>query len=153
MPRRPPLGLLLPLVLLAGCTGTASTAGDAVPVPAVNGLSAQTLLSCADLKGQLPKDLAAGVTRRPTVPDSATTTAYGADPAIAVRCGVRAGSATDEPYEFDSVRWAMHDIGAARRWTTRGLKVNLEVTVPDHFDAQAELLGAMAKAITSALQR
>ena len=47
----------------------------------------------------------------------------------------------------------MHDTGASRTWTTRGLKVNVAVEIPDHFDAQAELLGAMAKAITSSLGR
>jgi hypothetical protein len=122
-------------------------------VPPVNGLSASTVLSCADLKGQLPKQLAIGVSQRPAVPTSNTTTAYGTDPAIVLRCGVRQGSATDEPYTFDGVHWAMHDTGASRTWTTRGLKVNLSVEIPDHFDAQAELLGAMAKAISSALTR
>ena len=120
-------------------------------MPPVNGLSTRTLISCADLKGQLPTQLAPGVARRPAVPASNTTTAYGSDPAIAVRCGVKAGSALDDPYTFDGVQWAMHDTGASRTWTTRGLKVNLSVAIPDHFDAQAELLGAMAKAITSAL--
>ena len=119
----------------------------------VHGLSAATLLSCTDLEGQLPAELAAGVRKRPAVPESATTTAYGTDPAIELRCGVAAGSPADEPYEFDGVRWAMHDTGASRTWTTRGLKVNLAVEIPDHFEAQAELLGAMAKAITSSLRQ
>ena len=122
-------------------------------VPPVNGLPPSTLLSCTDLKGQLPSSLAQGVTRRPATPESATTVAYGSDPAIQVRCGVPAGSPLDEPYVFDGVQWAMHDTGASRTWTTRGLKVNLQVVVPDHFEAQAELLGAMASAITSALRR
>ena len=150
MPRRPPLGLLA-LVLTTACTGSTARPDNAVSVPAVNGLSTSTLLSCADLKGQLPSELAAGVGRRPAVPTSNTTTAYGDDPAIMVRCGVKAGSALDEPYTFDEVQWAMHDTGATRTWTTRGLKVNVSVVIPDHFEAQAELLGAMAKAITSAL--
>lgn len=151
MPRRPPVGLVA-LVLVGACQ-SAAPPSDAVPVPAVNGLSTATLLSCGDLKGQLPKQLASGVDKRPAVPTSATTTAYGTDPAIRLRCGVRAGSVTDEPYTFDGVQWAMHDTGASRTWTTRGLKVNLSVEIPDHFEAQAELLGAMAKAIHSALDR
>jgi hypothetical protein len=124
-----------------------------VNVTPVNGLSVGTLLSCGDLKGQLPQALAAGVSRRPAVPTSNSTTAYGSDPAITVRCGVKAGLAADEPLTVDGVQWAMHDTGATRTWTTRGLKVNLQVVIPDHFDAQAELLGAMAKAITAALTR
>lgn len=153
MPRRPPLGLLTLVLAVACSSGGTTTSRDAVPVLPVNGLSATTLLSCTDLKGQLPRELAAGVRQRQTVPDSNTTTAYGTDPAISVRCGVAPGSAADEPYEFDKVRWAMHDTGASRTWTTRGLKVNLAVVIPDHFDAQAELLAAMATAITSALSR
>ena len=119
----------------------------------MNGLQPKVLLSCTDLKGQLPAALAPGVDKRPALPESATTTAYGSDPALTVRCGVREGLATDEPYTFDGVRWAMHDTGATRTWTTRGLRVNVQVVVPDHFDAQAELLGAMASALTSALTR
>jgi hypothetical protein len=124
-----------------------------VQVPPVNGLSATTLLSCTDLKGQLPASLAAGVRLRPAVPTSSTTSAYGTDPALVLRCGVPQGSAQDQPYEFDGVQWAMHDTGATRTWTTKGLRVNLQVVIPDHFESQAELLGALADAITSALTR
>lgn len=152
MPRRPPVGLLA-LVLAVACGKGTTEPSNAVPIPPVNGLSASTMLSCSDLKGQLPGELATGVRKRPAVPTSNTTTAYGSDPAISVRCGVRQGSATDQPYTFDGVQWAMHDTGASRTWTTRGLKVNLAVEIPDHFEAQAELLGAMAKAISSALTR
>lgn len=124
-----------------------------MPVAPVNGLQPKVLLACADLKGQLPKSLAPGVDRRPAVPESATTLAYGTDPPITLRCGVPEGLATDETYVFDQVSWAMHDTGATRTWTTRGLKVDLQVVVPDHFEAQAELLGAMSAAIRSALDR
>ena len=119
----------------------------------VNGLRPQVLLSGSDLKGQLPATLADGVKKRPAVPESSTTVAYGTDPAIQVRCGVAECLAADLPFTFDDVHWAMHDTGATRTWTTRGLKVNVQVVIPDHFDAQAELLGAMASAITSALNR
>ncbi|MFN2538892.1 MAG: DUF3515 family protein [Mycobacteriales bacterium] len=150
MPRRL---VLLPLVLVAACSNGPAQPKQGVSVAPVNGLSTSTLLSCADLQGQLPKELAAGISKRPAVPASSTTAAYGSDPAMKLRCGVRQGKASDEPYTFDGVQWAMHDTGASRTWTTRGLKVNLEVEVPDHFDAQAELLGAMATAIRSALTR
>ena len=152
MPRRPPVGLV-GLLLIAGCTGGGSTPKDSVDVAPVNGLQPQVLLSCTDLKGQLPAQLADGVKKRPAVPESSTTVAYGADPAIQVRCGVPEGLAADEPYTFDEVHWAMHDTGATRTWTTRGLKVNVQVVIPDQFSAQAELLGAMAAPIRSALTR
>ncbi len=53
----------------------------------------------------------------------------------------------DEPYSFNTVQWAMHDTGAARRWTTRKLKVNVEVVVPDAYSSQAELLGSLSTAM------
>jgi hypothetical protein len=115
----------------------------------VNGLSAGTLLTCRSLKGLLPKEIASGVALRPATPLSDSSSAYG-DPAISVRCGVKAGSQLDEPYQFDGVTWALHDTGASRTWTTKGLAVNVAVEIPDAYDGQAELLGALAKPITQA---
>lgn len=77
-----------------------------------------------------------------------TTAAWG-DPPITLRCGVPAGRERDEPYDFNDVRWAMHDIGDKRRWTTKGLRVNVEVDVPDAYSSQAELLGSLAPALAS----
>ena len=94
----------------------------------------------------LPSTLA-GESRRATTPESATTAAWG-DPAITLVCGVPAGSALDDPYEFDGVRWALHDVGAARAWTTLGRRVNVVVTIPDAYDGQAELLGSLAEALS-----
>ena len=149
MPRRPPVALLA-IVLAGACTsGGVTEPGDAASVAPVNGLSADTLLTCRSLKGLLPKEIAAGVALRAATPLSDSSSAYG-DPAIAVRCGVKAGSELDEPYEFDGVRWAMHDTGATRTWTTKGLGVNVAVEIPDAYDGQAEMLGALAKPLTQA---
>lgn len=87
-----------------------------------------------------------GQSRRATRPASTTTAAWG-DPPITLVCGVAAGSPRDDPYEFDGVRWAMHDVGSARAWTTRGRAVNVVVTVPDAYAGQAELLGSLAAAL------
>jgi hypothetical protein len=95
---------------------------------------------------QLPQSLAEGVERRETAPDRRTTAAWG-DPAVVLRCGVAEGSTRDDPYEFDGVRWAMHDDGGSRRWTTRDRRANVEVVVPDAYSGQAELLGALATAL------
>jgi hypothetical protein len=95
---------------------------------------------------ELPLTLA-GATRRLTRPSPTTTAAWG-DPPITLVCGVAAGSALDDPYEFDGVTWAMHDIGSARTWTTRGRSVNVVVTVPDAYSSQAELLGSLTGALT-----
>jgi hypothetical protein len=149
VPRRPPVALLA-LALAGACSATGTTTPkDAASVAPVNGLSADTLLTCRALKGLLPKELASGVRLRTATPLSDSSSAYG-DPVIGVRCGVKEGNALDDPYEFDGVTWAMHDTGASRTWTTRGLKVNVAVEIPDAYDGQAEMLGALAKPLTTA---
>ncbi|MCU1588473.1 MAG: hypothetical protein JWN31_1966 [Frankiales bacterium] len=141
MPRRTPLAVLL--VLLAGCT---SSSDQPVPVPTPSG----TALGCAAMIAELPTTLPQGIKRRETAASS-TTAAWG-DPPITLRCGVPEGLEVDEPYSFNTVTWAMHDIGAARRWTTRKLRVNVEVVVPDAYDSQAELLGSLSKALLDNLR-
>jgi hypothetical protein len=115
----------------------------------VNGLPAKALLSCRAVAGLLPDQLTTGVSRRTVTPASDTTSAYG-DPAITVRCGVPAGSEADDPYTFNDVRWALHDSGASRTWTTIGRAVNVEVVVPDAYSSQAELVGTISKAVKQA---
>ncbi|MCW2542964.1 MAG: hypothetical protein JWM40_516, partial [Frankiales bacterium] len=139
VPRRPPLALLL-LALLTGCSDSTPAA---VPIPTP---SAAASAGCADLIARLPHELPQGLKQRATVPPSTTTTAWG-DPPIVLRCGVPAGLEVDDPYSFNAVRWAMHDVGAARRWTTKGLTPNVEVVVPDAYSSQAELLGSLAQAL------
>jgi hypothetical protein len=101
---------------------------------------------CSSVVAALPSTLA-GQRRRGVDPLSTTTAAWG-DPSITLVCGVPEGSSLDEPYEFDGVRWAMHDVGNARTWTTRGRRVNVVVTVPDRYDGQAEMLGSLATALS-----
>ena len=79
-----------------------------------------------------------------------TTTAWG-EPTIALRCGVSAGSPADDAYTFNDVRWALHDTGATRTWTTLGRKVNVEVVVPDAYSSQAELVGSISFAVAKTL--
>ena len=115
----------------------------------VNGLSAKALLSCRAVSGLLPDELASGVARRQVTPASDTTSAFG-DPAITVRCGVPTGSAADDPYTFNDVRWALHDTGATRTYTTLDRTVNVEVVVPDAYSSQAELVGTISQAVKKA---
>ena len=70
-----------------------------------------------------------------------------------LRCGVPAGSARDELFTFNDVEWAMHDVGDARQWTSRGLRTNVEVTVPDAYGSQAELVGVLSRPVLRALGR
>jgi hypothetical protein len=109
-------------------------------------LAAHEIGICRAVTRALPESLAQGVRRRRTEPDEGTTAAWG-EPAIVLRCGVEAGAARDDLYEFDGVQWAMHDTGATRTWRTRDRAVEVEVVVPDHYDGQAELLGSLAKAL------
>jgi hypothetical protein len=109
-------------------------------------LSPQQTTVCRSVTGALPKELVKDVVRRRVAPDDGSTAAFG-DPAIVLRCGVGPGSALDDLYEFDGVQWAMHDTGATRTWTTLGRTVNVQVVVPDHYDDQAELLGALATSL------
>ena len=148
MPRRPPVALAL-LATLAACTsGTSGTSGrpTGLRVTPVNGLPAKTLLACRDLTGLLPGELSSGIERRGVTPASDTTSAYG-DPAITVRCGVPVGSDRDDPYTFNDVRWALHDSGASRTWTTLGRSVNVEVVIPDTYSSQAELVGTISLSV------
>ena len=118
-------------------------------MPSVNGLPTRTLIACADVKSRLPDSLPGGIERRRATPESDTTSAYG-DPAVVIRCGVAPGSERDDPYTFNDVRWALHDTGASRTWTTLDRKVPVEVVVPDAYSGQAELVGAVSLALAKA---
>jgi len=109
-----------------------------------------TLISCRKLKAGLPAQLGAGIASRQADPVSDTTAAWG-DPPVSLRCGVGPGSPRDEPYTFNGVRWALHDTGASRTWTTLGRKVNVAVEIPDAYSSQAELVGTVSFAVAKAL--
>lgn len=141
MPRRPPLGLLV-AALATACSSGSPALGPVTLPPRATGTD---LAVCAAVVSALPQSLE-GQARRVTRPSPTTTAAWG-DPAITLVCGVPPGSPLDDPYEFDGIRWALHDVGAARAWTTRGRRVNVVVTVPDAYDGQAELLGSLARAL------
>ncbi len=122
---------------------------NGVKVPSVNGLSANTLVACRELKGGLPDELTGGLERRQANPVSDTTAAWG-DPAVTLRCGVAEGSDQDQPYTINEVRWALHDNGSSRAWTTRGRKVNVVVEIPDAYVNQAELIGTLSFVLAKA---
>lgn len=106
--------------------------------------------ACAALLAKLPAELAPGVRRRPVTPEAGRTAAWGA-PAITLQCGVPVGNLADDPFGTDGVMWAIHDIGAGQRWTTTALGVNIALDIPDHYDAQAELVIGLAPAIKATL--
>ena len=152
MSRRPPLALLVASQLAAlatSCAASPQPGQSAVPVVPVAGLSPAALRACAAVTAALPREVTAGAGRRSTSPADPTVAAWG-DPPVVLRCGVPAGSPRDDPYVFDGVRWAMHDSGATRTWTTLGRRVGVEVVIPDAYDGQAELLGGLATALAPA---
>jgi len=101
--------------------------------------------ACARLVSALPVTL--GSAARRTVADPAAA-AWG-EPPVTLRCGVPAGSSSDEPYAFDGVRWVVHDDGATNRWTTVGPGTQVRVVVPDAYDAQGELLIGLSRSLTT----
>ena len=113
------------------------------PVPVSAGAGAP---SCPALLTALPHQLAAGLTARRTQPDAGSTAAWG-EPPVTLRCGVVRGNPRDDGYEFDGVRWVVHDDGTTHRWTTLDRPVPVEVVIPDAYDGQAELLGTLAPAL------
>ncbi len=156
MPRRPPVGAArtacaLGLLLLTGCSTSGGTAApQGVPVSPINGLPTSTLVACRDFQATLPEALGPDLSRVPVVPASNTTNGFG-DPLVAVRCGVGPGSDRDELFTINDVRWAAHDTGASRTWTTLGRKVNVEIVIPDAYAQQAEIVGSVAKAVAKVL--
>jgi hypothetical protein len=120
-------------------------------VAPVNGLPPETLIRCRSFKAALPDEVGDSLARRGAQPASDTTAAFGDEPPITLRCGVAEGSERDDPYTFNGVQWALHDTGASRTWTTVGRKANVAVQVPDRYDAQAELVGAISLAVAKAL--
>jgi hypothetical protein len=149
VPRRPPVALAL-VLLAAACSSSTGTGKAEATVPAVNGLSPQALTSCRTLKAGLPEQIGSGIHLRRVDPVSDTTAGWG-DPVIALRCGVPEGSARDDPYTFNGVRWALHDTGASRTWTTLGRPVNVSVEIPDAYSSQAELVGKVSFVVATAL--
>jgi len=118
-----------------------------VAVSPASQLSAATRAACAALVSTLPNALEAAQ-RRTTAPRSATTAAWG-DPAITLSCGGASGSPLDEPFSVNGIRWALHDIGAGRTWTTLDRHPAVVITMPDAYENQAELVGALTDALAA----
>jgi hypothetical protein len=170
VPRRPPLneqhelaargrratgGLSLAFVALLSACSAGSGPDETGPlgpaaVTPVASLPDAVAAVCAQVVAGLPQQLTAGVTRRATTPSSTATAAWG-EPAVTLRCGTPTGSPRDEPFAFDDVRWAMHDSGASRTWTTLAATVPVQVVIPDAYENQAEMLGSLAVALRPAL--
>lgn len=143
---RAALLLLVPALLLSGC---AKGVPVAVPDPEPTG---QDALLCATLKADLPEKLL-GQGTTATDPWSSLTTAWG-DPAIVVRCGVPAPDALTETSQLlsvDGVDWFPEELERGYVFTTYGLALNVEVTVPDTYAPEAEALVELSPAVAGTI--
>lgn len=89
--------------------------------------------------------------RRDTTPKSDLTAAWG-DPPIELTCGVAppAGLATAQSqcFEVDGVGWFAEQATNGYVFTTIGRKLYVEVTVPVHYQPEANALTDLSDAIT-----
>jgi hypothetical protein len=124
---------------LAGC----SSGAVRVDVPA--GLHAAADAACAALSTELPKTLD-GLAARPTDPSSDLVAAWGKDPVV-LRCGVPAPAAlqpTSELITVNGVDWLPEQLTKGYRFTTTGRVANVEVTVPQAYRPEVNLLVDLA---------
>ena len=122
-PRLTPAATLLAVVALAaGC-------GDDAPQAPPDGAGP----ACTGLVGRTPDQvLGAG---RSTPPDAAAGIATWGDPAIVLRCGVRAAGPTSAPcLTVDGVDWLLVEDADPVRFVTYGTRPVLEVSVPGEYE-------------------
>jgi len=101
--------------------------------------------ACAALATELPKTLN-GLTARPTDPSSALVAAWGKDPVV-LRCGVPKPAAlqpTSELITVNGVDWLPEQLTEGYRFTTTGRVANVEVTVPQAYRPEVNLLVDLA---------
>jgi len=103
---------------------------------------------CRSLKDALP-DTVAGQQERETTPNSTSTAAWG-DPPITLRCGVDRPAAmqpTSSLTSVDGVAWLPEQLTHGYVFTTYGRDAYVEVTVPDDYAPEGEVLTAFAEAV------
>jgi hypothetical protein len=130
-------------------TATACSSGLAVPVPSPAPTGAAAY-ACAALHGVLPDEVVgAGVT--PTKPQSPLTSAWGS-PAIVFRCGVGVPAAltpTSQLVVVDGVSWLPQQLSQGYLFTTVGRVLTVEVSVPDHYAPEADVLADLSPVIAT----
>lgn len=138
------------VVLAGACSGSPEASGAvgvAPPVP----LSAGVRRVCARLAIRLP-DRLEQLARRPAVPVSAQTAAWGA-PAVRWRCGVGTPAGYGPGASLagvDGVDWYQQVAASGVTWTAVGRVAQVELTVPTVYSAQAGFLVDAAGVISGA---
>ncbi len=95
----------------------------------------------------------AGQEQRRTEPESTATAAWG-DPPISVRCGVATPAAyepTSQLLSVNGVDWLVEQLSSGFRFTTIGLPVNTEVTVPAAYSPEADVVAQLSLPISRAI--
>jgi len=114
-----------------------------VDVPASPGTAATA--ACTALAAELPTTLN-GLEARPTDPSSALVAAWGKDPVV-LRCGVPEPAAlqpTSELITVNGVDWLPEQLTKGYRFTTTGRVAYVEVTVPQAYRPEVNLLVDLA---------
>jgi hypothetical protein len=107
---------------------------------------------CAAINAALPARLD-GLKSRPVTPDSPLTHAWG-KPAVTMRCGVptpKGYGPTSSLSVVDGVSWFQQTGAASVTWTTLQPGVNVALTVPTSYQAQAGFLIDLGKVVHAAL--
>jgi hypothetical protein len=124
-----------------GCTR------DVAPPVRVDAVPTVSADECARFAARLPSSLGDGLKRRRTEPADPHVAAYGADPAVVVRCGApqsRAYTSGDPLYTVNGLAWYAEERPDAVVWSLPKAFLNVQVTMPRRVtgDHLALLTGA-----------
>ena len=112
--------------------------------------NAAATAACTALAAELPKTLN-GLEARPTDPSSVLVAAWGRDPVV-LRCGVPEPAAlqpTSELITVNGVDWLPEQLTKGYRFTTTGRVASVEVTVPQAYRPEVNLLVDLAAPVKS----
>jgi hypothetical protein len=140
-------GLAAVVVAAAGCEG--APLRIAVPRPANNAVPV-----CNQLNDRLP-NLLERLQSRPTRPRSPLVHAWGNTHPVVLRCGVPvpAGYSESSPRTalVDGVTWFQQVQGKQVVWTAIRKGVNVELTIPTHYEGQGAFLVDIGNAIAATI--
>jgi len=105
---------------------------------------------CNRLNDRLP-NLLERLQSRPTRPRSSLVHAWGGKYPVVLRCGVPTppGFSDSSPFtaQVNGVTWFQHETGDVVVWTAILHGLNLELTVPKHYEGQGAFLVDLSNAI------
>lgn len=139
------LAVALCALSVSGCAGTVSVEPPDPPVSADH---------CTQFMSKLPGTLADQASRE-TDPDSPLTAAWG-DPAITVRCGVPTPDALTPDsvvYNLNGVVWFPEELTAGYVFTTYQRQSNVEVTVPDDYAPEANVVTELSDLVAETVPK